>query len=93
MRTGSLRCVDEVLSLIEFTYNNNFHASIGMAPYEALYCRKCRTSLCWYQDGEAVLVGPKLLEQTTEKVMMVRDKPMYTVGGDLWNLLLGIMYS
>ena len=49
---------DEVLPLIEFTYNNSFHASIGMAPYKALYGRNCRTPLCWYQDGEAVLVGP-----------------------------------
>jgi len=65
---------DEVLPLIEFTYNNSFHASIGMAPYEALYGRRCRTPLCWYQDGEAVLVGPELLEQTTEKVRMVRDR-------------------
>ena len=53
---------DEVLPLIGFTYNNNFHASIGMVPYEALYGRKWRTPLCWYQDGEAVLVGPELLE-------------------------------
>jgi len=45
-----------------------------MTPYEALYGRKCRTSLCWYQDEEAVLVGPELLEQTTEKVRMVRDR-------------------
>jgi len=65
---------DEVLPLIEFTYNNSFHASIGMAPYEALYGRRCRTPLCWYQDGETVLVGPELLEQTTEKVRMVRDR-------------------
>jgi len=65
---------DEVLPLIEFTYNNSFHASIGMAPYEALYGRRCRTPLCWYQDGEAVLVGPELLEQTTKKVRMVRDR-------------------
>jgi len=63
----------EVLPLIEFTYNNSFHASIGMAPYEAFYGRKCRTPLCWYQDGEAVLVGPELLEYTTERVRMVRD--------------------
>ena len=63
-----------MLPLIEFTYNNSFHASIGMAPYEAPYDRKCRTPLCWYQDGEAVLVRPELLEQTTEKVRMVRDK-------------------
>jgi len=65
---------DEVLPLIEFTYNNSFHASIGMAPYEALYGRRCRTPLCWYQDGEAVLVGPELLEQTTEKVRLVRNR-------------------
>ena len=64
---------DEVLALIEFAYNNSFHASIGMALYEALYGRRCRTPLCWYQDGEAVLVGPELLEQTTEKVRMVRN--------------------
>ena len=65
---------DEVLPLIEFTYNNSFHASIGMAPYEALYGRKCRTPLCWYQDGEAMLVGPELLEQTTKKVRLVRNR-------------------
>jgi len=70
---------DEVLPLIEFTYNNSFHASIGMAPYEALYGRRCRTPHCWYQDGEAVLVGPELLEQTTEKVRMVRDR-MFAAG-------------
>jgi len=47
---------DDVLPLVEFTYNNSFHASIGMAPYEALYGRRCRTPLCWYQDGELVVV-------------------------------------
>ena len=39
---------DEVLPLVEFTYNNNFHANIGMAPYETLYGRRCRMPLCWY---------------------------------------------
>jgi len=63
-----------VLPLTEFTYNNSFHVSIGMAPYEALYGRKCRTPLRWYQDREAVLVGPELLEQTTKKVRMVRNR-------------------
>jgi len=63
---------DEILSLVEFTYNNSFHASIGMAPYEALYGRRCRTPLCWYQDGESVVVGPELLRQTTEKVKQIQ---------------------
>jgi len=65
---------DEMLPLVEFTYNNSYHASIGMAPYEALYGRKCRTPLCWYQDGEAVLVGPELLQQTTEKVKQIQER-------------------
>ena len=46
----------ECLPLIEFTYNNNFHSSISMAPFEALYGRRCRTLLCWYESGESVLL-------------------------------------
>jgi len=65
---------DEVLPLVEFTYNNNYHASIGMAPYKAFYGRRCRTPLCWYQEGEAVLLGPELLRQTSEKVSKIRDR-------------------
>src|SRR5580765_777218 len=65
---------DELLPLVEFTYNNSFHASIGMAPYEALYGRRCRTPLCLYQDGEQLLVGPELVQQTTENVKEVQAK-------------------
>jgi len=65
---------DEILPLVEFTYNNSFHASIGMAPYEALYGRRCKTPLCWYQDGESVVVGPELLRQTTEKVKLIQER-------------------
>jgi len=65
---------DEILPLVEFTYNNSFHTSIGMAPYEALYGRRCRTPLCWYQDRESVVVGPELLRQTTEKVKQIQGR-------------------
>jgi len=64
---------DEVLPLVEFTYNNSYQMSIGMTPYEALYGRRCKTPLCWYQDGESILVGPELLQKATEKVQLVRD--------------------
>ena len=37
----------DVLPLVEFTYNNSYHSSIGMAPYEALYGKRCQTPLCW----------------------------------------------
>ena len=65
---------DEVLPLVEFTYNNSYQASIWMVPYEALYGRRCRTPLCWHQDDESVLVRPKLLQQTIEKVRLVKDR-------------------
>ncbi|KAL0313649.1 UNVERIFIED_CONTAM: Transposon Ty3-I Gag-Pol polyprotein [Sesamum radiatum] len=42
---------DDYLPLMEFTYNNSFHSSIGMAPYEALYGRKCRSPICWDIEG------------------------------------------
>nr|KYP73767.1 Retrotransposable element Tf2 [Cajanus cajan] len=45
-----------------------------MAPFEALYGWRCRTPLCWYQDGELVVVGSKLILQTTEKVKLIQDR-------------------
>ena len=44
---------------MEFSYNNSYHESIEMAPYEALYGRKCRTPLCWDEEGERVLIFGK----------------------------------
>ncbi|RVW85785.1 hypothetical protein CK203_055380 [Vitis vinifera] len=40
-------------TLIEFSYNNSFQSSIGMASYEALYGRPCRSPMCWMESGEA----------------------------------------
>src|SRR3954468_22904576 len=54
------------LPLIEFAYNNSYHASIGMAPYEALYGRKCRSPLCWSEVGEKGVLGPDIIQETTE---------------------------
>ena len=45
---------DDQLALMEFTYNNSYHSSIGMAPYEAVYGRQCRTPLCWSEVGERI---------------------------------------
>jgi len=64
---------DSHLSLIEFTYNNSYHSIIGMAPFEALYGRRCRTPLCWFESGENVVLGPEIVQQTTEKVKMIQE--------------------
>ncbi len=45
-----------------------------MPPYEALYGRKCRTSLCWDNMGERKMIGPKIVQQTEEKIRLVRDR-------------------
>ncbi|TXG54163.1 hypothetical protein EZV62_019419 [Acer yangbiense] len=55
---------EEHLPLIEFAYNNSFHASISMAPYEALYGRRCRSPICWDEVGERKLLGPELVQVT-----------------------------
>ncbi|GJV56424.1 putative reverse transcriptase domain-containing protein [Tanacetum coccineum] len=39
------------LPLVEFSYNNNYHASIKAAPFEALYGRRCRSPVCWAEVG------------------------------------------
>ena len=44
--------LDRHIPLVEFVYNKNFQSSIGMAPYEALHGRKCRTPLCWTELSE-----------------------------------------
>jgi len=65
---------DSHLPLIEFTYTNSYHSSIGMTPFEALYGRKCKTPLCGYESGESVVLGPEIVQQTTEKVKLIREK-------------------
>ena len=64
---------DTHLALMEFAYNNSYQASIEMAPFEALYGRKCRTLVCWDEVGERRLVGLEIVQITSEKVKVVRD--------------------
>nr|GEW37219.1 retrotransposon protein, putative, Ty3-gypsy subclass [Tanacetum cinerariifolium] len=53
---------DNYICLVEFAYNNSWHASIKCAPFEMLYGRKCRAPICWDQVGERVIEGPKIIE-------------------------------
>nr|GEX46988.1 putative reverse transcriptase domain-containing protein [Tanacetum cinerariifolium] len=46
------------LPLVEFSYNNNYSASIKAAPFEALYGQKCRSPVCWAEVGDTQLTGP-----------------------------------
>ncbi|GKA47398.1 putative reverse transcriptase domain-containing protein [Tanacetum coccineum] len=60
--------------LAKFSYNNSYHASIKAAPYEALYGRKCRATVCWAEVGEAQLTSPELIQKTTEKITLIKQR-------------------
>ena len=59
------------MPLVEFSYNNNYQASIHMAPYKALYGRPCQSPVCWTEVGERSTIGPELVRDTTEKVSLI----------------------
>ncbi|XP_022843283.1 uncharacterized protein LOC111366820 [Olea europaea var. sylvestris] len=65
---------DTHLPLMEFAYNNNYHSSIEMDPFEALYGRKCRILVCWDEIGKRELVGPELVQMTSENVKLIKEK-------------------
>jgi hypothetical protein len=65
---------EDLMPLVEFTYNNCYQTTIGMAPYEALYGRKCRTPICWEEVGEMKLLGPEMVQLITDKVRVIRKR-------------------
>ncbi|GJT25443.1 putative reverse transcriptase domain-containing protein, partial [Tanacetum coccineum] len=62
------------LDMIEFSYNNSYHASIKAAPFEALYGRKCHSPVCWAEVGQVQLTGPELVQETTERIIQIKQR-------------------
>jgi hypothetical protein len=63
---------DKCVSLAEFSYNNNYQSNLKMAPFEALYGRRCRTPLNWSQAGEREILGPNLVLEAEDKVRVIK---------------------
>jgi hypothetical protein len=63
---------DNCLSLAEFSYNNSYQSSLKMAPFEALYGRRCRTPLNWSQAGEREIFGPDLVLEAKNKIRVIK---------------------
>nr|GEY22825.1 putative reverse transcriptase domain-containing protein [Tanacetum cinerariifolium] len=61
-------------ALVEFSYNNSYHASIKAAPFDVLYGRKCRSPICWTEVGEAQILSPELIQETTEKIIQIKQR-------------------
>nr|GEZ44220.1 putative reverse transcriptase domain-containing protein [Tanacetum cinerariifolium] len=64
---------DRHLPLVEFSYNNSYHASIKAASFEALYERKCRSPVGWSEVGDSQLTGPELIQETNEKIVQIKN--------------------
>nr|GEX55314.1 hypothetical protein [Tanacetum cinerariifolium] len=65
---------DKHLPLAEFSYNNSYHTSIKAAPFEALYERKCGSHVCWSGVGDAQLMGPEMIHETTEMIVQIKNR-------------------
>ena len=65
---------DRYIPLMKFSYNNIYQSSIGMAPYEALYGRRCRTPVCWIELNEYKMIGLDIVKDTEEKVQVIRQR-------------------
>ncbi|WMV58543.1 hypothetical protein MTR67_051928 [Solanum verrucosum] len=65
---------DDHLPLIEFAYNNSHYSTIGMAPFEALYGRRCRSLVGWFEVGDIALLGPESIYKDMEKVRLIRER-------------------
>ncbi|KAK9046042.1 hypothetical protein V6N11_051944 [Hibiscus sabdariffa] len=65
---------EKQLPLVEFAYNNSYQANIQMAPYEALYGRRCRTLVCWAEAEQKLLPMPDILKGTTKKVKLISER-------------------
>ncbi|GJV79727.1 putative reverse transcriptase domain-containing protein [Tanacetum coccineum] len=59
----------------KFSYNNSYHSSVKCAPFEALYGRKCRTPIAWAEVGESKLFGPEIVQETTDKIVLLKVSP------------------
>nr|GFB97740.1 putative reverse transcriptase domain-containing protein [Tanacetum cinerariifolium] len=62
------------LPLVEFSYDNSYHAGIKAAPFEALYSQRCRSPVCWTEVGEAQILGLELIQETTEKIIQIKQR-------------------
>jgi hypothetical protein len=64
---------EDYMHLVEFAYNNEYHASLKMSPFKALYGRKCNTPVSWDNFADRVVVGPELLKEMEDQMIKIKQ--------------------
>ncbi|GJX93746.1 putative reverse transcriptase domain-containing protein [Tanacetum coccineum] len=65
---------DTHLPLAEFSYNNSYHTSTQCAPLETLHGKECRSPVLWAEVRENRLIGPEMVQETTDKVVLIKER-------------------
>ncbi len=60
--------------MTEFSYNNSYHFSIGMAPFDPLHGRRCRSLVGWFETRETFILGPEIIHEAIVKVRVIKDQ-------------------
>jgi hypothetical protein len=63
---------EEYLPLVEFSYNNGYQESLKMAPFEALYGRKCNIPISWDNPVDRVTLGPEMLMELEQQMTQIK---------------------
>ncbi|GJR35886.1 ribonuclease H-like domain-containing protein [Tanacetum coccineum] len=69
------RTLEDIMRTCAINFGGGYHLSIQSAPFEALYGRKCRLPVLWVEIRESSLTGLELVQETTDKVVLVKKKP------------------
>jgi hypothetical protein len=64
---------EDYLHLVEFAYNNGYHTSLKMSPFEALYGRKCNTPVSWDNPADRAVIGPELLKEMEDQMIKIKQ--------------------
>ena len=64
----------EMVPLMEFGYNNSYHQSLGVSPFEALYGRKCRSPIHWHETGERRFLGPEEVDAVSKEIEVIKRR-------------------
>ncbi|GJZ52059.1 putative reverse transcriptase domain-containing protein [Tanacetum coccineum] len=69
-----VRTLEDIMRECVIDFGGSYHLSIWCAPFEAFYGRKCRSPVIWAEIGGSSLIGPELVQETTDKEVLIKEK-------------------